>query len=156
MKYKSFLIVSVCFAITCCSNNTTKDTSAEKKVEDISVADKENVPTDPNSIVGKWALTLEADDENGNKMLDEEERKKGKPNTYYYQFKADGTCIIFQNEKGHYEIKESGGVKKLYTYYDEGQNKGPEAQYFIKSVNKDELVLLEGMGELVFWVFKRQ
>ena len=157
LKCKLCLLVTLFIGTSSCNNTENKGKAEEKeKQEKPSDTHIENLSTDNNGIVGKWKLELEAVDENENKILDEEERKKGFKNTYYYQFKSDGTCIIFQTQKGHYEIKETDGKKKLYTFIDEGEGEGPEAQYIINSIDDNEMVLLEGMGELTFWIFKRE
>lgn len=117
-----------------------------------------------DDLIGDWKLSLEAYDDNNNKKLDEDERKKGFSNHYFYRFSSDGSCIIspFVNNqlksgfKGHYALTEKNGKKILTTYWDEAEQKGQkEAQYTVVSVNKDELVLLETTGDHTFWIFKR-
>jgi hypothetical protein len=113
--------------------------------------------TQASGITGKWNLALEAYDNNRNFILDPEERSKGFPNKYYYQFNEDGSCLIHQMKlKGHYVLSEKNGRKVITNYFDEAEQKGQkEAQYTIISVNKDELVLLETTGDHTFWIFKR-
>jgi hypothetical protein len=120
--------------------------------------------TPADDLVGDWKLSLETYDDNHNKKLEEDERKKGFSNHYFYRFSADGSCIIspfVTNQlkngfKGHYVVNEKNGKKILTTYWDEAEQKGQrEAQYTIVSVNKDELVLLETTGDHTFWIFKR-
>ena len=108
-------------------------------------------------IVGEWKLYWEAKDENKNDKLDENERKSGRSNTnYYYRFNADGTCEIYlKGLKGHYDIKNEGNKKKISIYSDEEGTKGLVAVWVLISVNEDELVLLEGTGEIQIWAFKR-
>jgi hypothetical protein len=123
-----------------------------------------NESTQVNGIIGDWKLVLETYDNNHNHALDDDERKKGFANHYFYRFSSNGSCLIsavVTNQvqsafKGHYEIKDENGRKKLTTYWDEAEQKGQrEAQYTIISVNKDELVLLESVGDHTFWIFKR-
>ena len=117
-----------------------------------------------DDLIGDWKLSLETYDNNHNKKLDEEERKKGFSNHYFYRFSSDGSCIISpfatnqlkSGFKGHYVVSEKNGNKVLTTYFDEAEQKGQrEAQYTVVSVNKDELVLLETTGDHTFWIFKR-
>jgi len=117
-----------------------------------------------DDLIGDWKLSLETYDNNHNKKLDDDERKKGFSNHYFYRFSGDGSCIIspFANNqlksgfKGHYTVTEKNGRKVITTYWDEAEQKGKrEAQYTVVSVNKDELVLLETTGDHTFWIFKR-
>ena len=116
---------------------------------------EKNSTDQENNIVGFWNKSLNAYDDNRNGKLDDEERKKGGPSTQIYRFNPDGTCLIGNLKlKGYYEIKEEKGKKKLYTYFDEGGKKTPEARFFLISITKDELILLDAVGEYAFWIFK--
>lgn len=117
-----------------------------------------------DDLIGDWKLSLETYDNNHNKKLDDDERKKGFSNHYFYRFSSDGSCIISpfaSNQlksgfKGRYALAEKNGKKILTTYWDETEQKGQqEAQYTVVSVNKVELVLLETTGDHTFWIFKR-
>ena len=151
------LITAVFFLSHCADNNAA--TNEKHHVNNPSSENKPeqtlNTSAQGDVIVGKWRLTWEAYDENGNKKLDEEERKKGFANKYFYQFNADGSCVI-QNLKGRYEIKEEGGKKKLSTYTDVDGSKDLIGNYTILSVNKDELLLLDAGADFTFWTFKRE
>ena len=142
--------------------NTSSASQENKKTETTSTSPGTMEPGD--GIIGDWKLVLEAYDNNGNRNLDEEERKKGFSNHYFYRFAADGSCIISpfatnqlkSGFKGLYKITETGGKKVITTIWDEAEEKGKqEAQYTVISVNKDELVLLETLGNHTFWIFKR-
>ena len=142
--------------IACSNNKAAEETTASKVEQQPEVAtNKETNQTFGDGIIGKWRLTWQAFDENGNKKLDEEERKKAFPNFYFYQFNADGSCLV-QNLKGHYEIKEEGGKKKLSTYADIEGSTELIGVYTILSVNKDELLLLDAAADYTFWPFKRE
>ena len=117
-----------------------------------------------SNIDGDWNLNLEAYDKNHNLLLDDEERKKGFSNHYFYRFSSNGLCLISpfranqvqSSFKGHYQLKDENGKMKLITFWDETEQKGQrEAQYWIISVSKTELVLLESVGDHTFWVFKK-
>jgi len=140
-----------------CSNNKAAEETTASKVEQQPVVASNIATSQPSGegILGKWRLTWQAFDENGNKKLDEEERKKAFPNFYFYQFNADGSCLV-QNLKGHYEIKEEGGKKKLSTYADIEGSTELIGVYTILSVNKDELLLLDAAADYTFWPFKSE
>ncbi|MBD0288220.1 MAG: hypothetical protein ICV79_22755 [Flavisolibacter sp.] len=133
-------------------DETTTETAASES-SNAGLQVSSNTRQQSDGIVGEWTLALETYDDNSNHILDADERKKGWANKYYYRFNADGSCLIHSMKlKGHYEIKTENGKKKLYTFFDEGEDKGPENTYEIVSASKDELVLL---WETTFWVFKR-
>lgn len=156
MKFPGiFFLVTVSF-IGCSNNNAAEEKTVSTTEQQPVVAS--NIATSQPSgegLVGKWRLTWQTFDENGNKKLDEEERKKAFPNFYFYQFNADGSCLV-QNLKGHYEIKEEGGKKKLSTYADIEGSTELIGVYTILSVNKDELLLLDAAADYTFWPFKRE
>lgn len=162
MKSKLIIpLASVLLLLIACGNNDAA--KAEKQMDNNKAPEKaaarqestESSSSQDNGIVGKWRLTWQAFDENGNKKLDEEERKKGFSNKYFYQFNANGSCLI-QSLKGNYEIKEEGGKKKLSTYTDIDGTKELIGFYTILSVNKDELLLLDASADYTFWPFKRE
>ena len=146
--------------IACNNNKAVQETSsakAEKTQEVTSNTETKQAPGD--GIVGYWKLTLEAYDDNGNKTIDEEERKKGIKNKYTYRFNADGSCQIQDFYKGRYEEKTEGGNKMLYVFRNrvvgEEEKDPPPDVYRIISLTKDQLVLLENEGNLTFWVFEK-
>jgi hypothetical protein len=109
-----------------------------------------------NDIVGSWSLALRTFDDNKNGKLEEEERKKGETGKHFYQFNADGTCLIHTMKlKGSYELKNDGGKKRLYTYAIDGGTKTQENAWYLISVSKTELVLLS-QGKQAFWIYKRE
>ena len=164
-KLVTHLFIAGSMLFGCNSSINHQSSTADKTGgPDMNNATTESIMNEPSNedkqgdgIVGKWNLIREAYDKNHNKILDAEERNKGFANKYFYQFNRDGTCLIHTMKfKGHYKIAEEKGKKKLTTYWDEAEQKGQtEAKYTIISVNKDELVLLEGIGDHTFWVFKR-
>jgi len=162
-KMMLLFFVSI-FLLTSCGDN--KEAAEEKSLA--SNAQSENKTDQPSpaesqgdGIVGTWKLHLDAFDRNENQELEGEERKKGVPNNNTLQFKADGTCRIQNMFNGTYTIKEEGG-KKLLTIQrkkvegEETEDPQPD-KYYIKSVTKDELVLLviDGGGTTTFWIFNR-
>jgi hypothetical protein len=165
MKIRSMiLLVATSFLLISCGNNkaatnetqSADNSSTEKKEEPVSVA-----AASGEGIVGTWKLRLEVFDDNGNRIPDEAEMKKGYSNNYNFQFNADGTCRIQQMFTGRYEKKTENGRDMLYVYRKkvEGEeDKDPLPDIFqITSVKKDELVLQIIMaGEpSSFWFFKR-
>ena len=158
MKYRSAIFSLLILILMSCNSNNAKspeETSAR------SSQTKDNKPTSAtpaspgDGIVGGWILTRETYDENNNKMLDEEERKKGFKNRYYYRFNADGTCKI-QTFDGFYELSEYKGKKLITTYFNEDGKKNFESKHYIFSVDKNELVFLDELASHVFWIFKRE
>ena len=150
---------SVCIILISCNN-----TSSESKVADTPKQNEVASTTEPaqssgEGITGFWKLTLEAYDDNSNKVLDEAERKKGIKKNYTFRFNADGSCKIQESFGGRYEVKTEGGKKVLYVYRkrvvgEEDKDPVPDV-YLISSMNKNEMVLLEKIGDLTFWVFQR-
>ena len=159
MKHK-LVIFCACALLVSCNNNQPAETKVAEEPKQSEVAS--NTATDQSSgegIAGYWKLTLEAYDENENKILDEAERKKGIKNKYTFRFNADGTCRIQESFTGRYEVKTEAGKKMLYVYRnrvvgEEDKDPVPDV-YRIISMNKTELVLLENIGDLTFWVFER-
>lgn len=157
-------ILIMCFAFAsfiACSSNKASDKKTASKSEAPSEAalNTETNPSSGDGIVGYWKLTLEAYDDNGNRVLDEEEKKKGIKNNYTYRFNADGSCKIQETFKGRYEEKTENGNKMLNVYRnrvvgEEDKDPVPDV-YRIISMSKDQLVLLEREGNLTFWVFER-
>ncbi|HKP32887.1 MAG TPA: lipocalin family protein [Chitinophagaceae bacterium] len=151
------LLAGVLFA---CNNNNAQDAkTAEVKEESKAAANTENNQPSGDGIAGYWKLKLETSDDNENKILDEAERKKAFKNNYTFRFNADGSCKIQESFAGRYEVKTEGGKKMLYVYRkrvvgEEDQDPVPDV-YRIISMDKKELVLLESIGNLTFWIFER-
>lgn len=154
------MILYACVLLISCNNNQAPETKLAETAAQPEVA--ANTATNQSSgdgIAGYWKLTLEAYDENSNKILDEAERKKGIKNKYTFRFNADGSCKIQESFPGRYEVKTEGGKKVLYVYRnrvvgEEDKDPVPDV-YLITSMSKNEMVLLEKMGDLTFWVFER-
>ena len=162
MKPNLVLFLCIPFSLLiACSNNKAGETKSSASQTPAQIASS----TEPNQtsgegIVGFWKLKLEAYDENSNKILDEEEKKKGIKNNYTYRFHADGSCRIQEFYKGHYEEKTENGNKMLYVYREriegeEDRDPVPDV-YRITSMSKDQIVLLEQLGDHTFWVFERE
>jgi len=108
-----------------------------------------------DSIIGSWSLMIQAFDKNSNGKLDEEERRKGNTGRHFYQFNADGSCLIHTLKlKGYYELKTVDGKKRLFTYIDDEGKKIPENKWYVISVSKTEMVLLS-QDKYAFWIYKR-
>lgn len=159
---KSNLIVCVAgVLLVACNNNNAQETkAAETPKEQREIASNtQTSKASEDGITGYWKLKLEAYDDNGNKILDESERKKGIQNRYLFRFNADGSCKIQEFYKGRYEVKTGSNKKMLYVYRNrvvgEEEKDPPPDVYHIISMSKNELVLLEDLGNLTFWVFER-
>lgn len=162
MKSLLSFIVAV-FLLTNCDEK--KDASTQKEIATNSeVKSQEPAPVSGvagNDIVGTWKLSIEVFDDNGNRVPDEEEMKKGYGNNYQLQLNADGTCRIQQVFTGRYEKKIEDGRNMLYVYRkkvegEEDKDPIPDI-YQITSLKKDELVLqiIDAGGPSSFWFFKR-
>lgn len=158
-----FFLIGILPVFSCSNTNAEnkKSESTPKKTQDAAATETASTGKQSEGIIGDWKLMLETYDDNNNKTLDEEERKKAFSNNYFYRFSSDGKCLVnFTRSpqgafKGHYTATTVNNRKKISIYLDEGEHKGIESEYYIISVNKEELVLLEGYGELTFWIFKR-
>jgi len=154
------VILCVCVLLVSCNNSQSNQTNVADTPKQAEVASNtEATQSSGDGIAGYWKLILEAYDDNGNKILDDAERKKGIKNKYTFRFNADGSCRIQENFTGRYEVKTEGGSKVLYVYRkrvvgEEDQDPVPDV-YRITSISKNEMVLLEKIGDLTFWVFER-
>jgi|SRR4030095_4701606 hypothetical protein len=159
MKPYLIVVIACSLPVACYSKATQAIKVVKTGLQPEVVSNMETDQTSGEDITGYWKLKLEARDDNGNKILDETERKKGFKNRYSFRFNADGSCQIVESYKGRYEVKTEGGNKMLYVYRKrvEGVEKQdpPPDVYRIISTSKNELVLLEDLGNLVFWVFER-
>lgn len=160
MKPTLFFLIVCALLIACNNNKAAPESTSAKTAQQPEVASGTSTnPISAGGIVGYWKLTLEAYDDNGNKILDEDERRKGIKNRYTYRFNADGSCQIQETFKGRYEEKTENGNKVLYVYRkrvegEEDKDPAPDV-YRIISMSKNETVLLERENSLVFWVFER-
>jgi hypothetical protein len=160
MKPNLLFCIALALLISCNDDKAAQETTtAETKQQAEAASTTETSQPSGDDIVGNWKLTLEAYDDNSNKVLDEAERKKGVRNNYSFRFNADGSCQIQQVFKGHYEVKTEGDKKVLYVYLNrvvgEEEKDPPPDIYRIISMGKTELVLLEQEGNLTFWVFEK-
>ena len=153
---------SVLMMLIACSNNSNKEPTNSPTATESDNAGKQVTSVSEHQgdgIVGKWQLTLEAYDDNSNRKLDDEERKKGIQNRYSFRFNADGTCQIMDMFKGRYEMKTENNRKLLKVYRnripEEEEKDPPPDVYEITSTSNNELVLLETLGDHTFWVFKK-
>jgi hypothetical protein len=160
MKFHFIIFMACPFLIIHNNNNKGEQSKLGNSLphSDVAARVHESHATD-DDITGFWKLKLEAYDDNGNKILDEAERKKGFKNNYSFRFNADGSCKIVESFKGRYEVKTENGNKMLYVFRnrvagEEKQDPPPDV-YRIISLSKNELVVLEQEGNLTFWVFER-
>jgi len=158
-----FAFYSIFFLLACSNNNQETASASTTETKPIAVATNEEASANPQGegIVGTWKLRLEVFDDNGNRIPDEAEMKKGYSNNYQLQLNADGTCRIQQMFTGRYERKTENGrdMLKVYRKRVEGEeDKDPPPDIFqVTSLKKDELVLqiIEAGEPSSFWFFKR-
>lgn len=112
-------------------------------------------------ITGSWKLDMEVFDDNGNWIMEPEERAKAYKNNYSIQLRPNGSARIQDLFNGRYEVKEEKGRQMLYVYRErvvgqEDEDPAPD-KFHITSVAPNELILqVVMMGEpSSFWIFKR-
>ena len=97
------------------ADNRTSATGELPK-EQKSSASNQGAATD-NSIIGEWFQEYAVIDQNGNAVLDPEDRKgtKSSMGFNYFKFNEDGSCLRDSDVKfkGNYEIIEEHGKRKL-------------------------------------------
>ena len=149
--------------LSCAGNSSVKSTAETANDSHpsapLSQATADDASSAGDDITGYWKLFLEAYDDNNNRKLDEEERKKGIKNRYSFRFNADGSCEIMDAFKGRYEVKTESGKRILRVFRNrvvgEEEKDPPPDVYEITSLANQELVLLENLGDHTFWVFRR-
>ena len=165
MRSTSMIILAVTvFSLTNCGDNnaaTNEKQSAKNTTTESKEAQTTSSTSTGHDVDGTWKLRLEVFDDNGNRVPDEEEMKKGYANNYMLQLNTDGTCRMQQMFTGRYERITENGRDMLKVYrkrIENEEDKDPLPDiYQITSVKKDELVLqiiLAGEPSS-FWFFKR-
>jgi hypothetical protein len=166
---RAFVNPLFCFAFTTavfCANTSGVNETDCLEPQNIQTATVEivNALLQQNGIVGDWNLSFETYDENENRKLDPEEKKKAFSNHFFFRFNADGSALVnFKNSaqgafKAHYKISERKNSQFLSVFLEGDNNENPDglnSGYYIIGVDKNELVLLTGMTEKAFWIFKR-
>ncbi|HEX6846749.1 MAG TPA: lipocalin family protein [Chitinophagaceae bacterium] len=157
------LCLIILFLLSCAEDKAASDKKQLAANSSVTSNRQQTAPDagQENGIQGTWKLNLEAYDDNGNKVLDDEERKKAIRNNYLLQFKANGTCRIQDFYNGTYRITDESGQKLLSVQRE--RIKGEETEdpppdlYYIKSLTKDELILLASVAGFThtFWIFKK-
>jgi hypothetical protein len=149
-----------------CSNSNSQKIQSTKQTPSSETAVKSGSAqqTSGDDIVGDWTLSLDTYDDNGNMQLDDAERKKAFSNHYFYRFSADGSALVSTKGpqgafKGYYKLSTKKKHQFISVYLEAMRSKenpdGLESEHYIISVDKNELVLLEGHEEKAFWIFKR-
>jgi len=147
------------------NSNAGNELSKDKR----SVVSNSNIETSTPSptsegIIGDWKLSVETYDENQNKKLDPQERAKAFSNHFFFRFNADGTALVNYSTtaehafKAKYKLSKRKDLQFISIYIDGDDNEGPDGLsggYYIISVDKNELIVLEGANERAIWVFKR-
>lgn len=160
MKFLLTICNAFVLMIACSNNKATSEATVAETKQHPGVAPVRATEQPPgDGIAGTWKLRLECYDDNGNKIPDDTEKKKGIKNNYVFRFNTDGSCLIQQVYKGRYEVKTESDKKMLYVYrnriVNEEEKDPPPDVYRITSMSKNELVLLETLGDLTFWIFER-
>jgi hypothetical protein len=160
MKRKWNLLIMVAI-LTSCSQSGNKDQSTTDKTiakqegspkSQPEAGDEKKISSD-NPIIGEWDQIYAVFDQNGNALLEPEERNGTKSNLgfNYFQFNSDGSCLRDKDVKfeGTWEIVEKDGKRKLHVTVN---GFGETYKYTIMDPVTNEL-LLYSSG--VFMIFKR-
>jgi len=127
-------------------------------------AEMSNENNQGGDIVGDWKLSVETYDENQNKKLDPQERAKAFSNHFFFRFNADGSALVNFNAtaehafKAKYKLSKRKDLPFISVYIDGDDNVSPDGLrggYYIISVDKSEMVLLEAAMERAIWIFKK-
>lgn len=115
-------------------------------------------PTQVAELVGGWQQTHAMYDENGNRKIDEDERRKARSDAgmalFDMRLNADGSCRL-KSTKCRYEVQaQSGGRQRLMLFVETNNRESRENLGIIHSVTKDELILAN-YGSGSFNVYKR-
>lgn len=136
-KIQSFIyVIAVAFLLSCGSNNenaAAASTDSEARAETEQATAAAASASKVEGIVGEWELVLVAPDENGNEIIDENEKAKSTTNMQdYMKLNSDGSAEFYLfKAKGRYEIRanESSG-KKYLIYTPRTIQKLPKEQLF--------------------------
>ena len=106
------LFAAISFMLIYSGNNkaaTTETQLATKTPSEKKISHSDDVNISADGILGNWKLRLEVFDDNGNRVPDEAELKKGYAKNYSLQLNADGTCRMQQMFTGRYQqVTEKG------------------------------------------------
>jgi hypothetical protein len=141
----------------CNAQNGAGTSASESSSAELSTTTEKQAGNLPqgNDFLGEWQLIMIATDDNRNKKMDDEERKKGMTEVQdYMKLNSDGSCEFYTFKlKGRYELKTESDGKKLLVLFDKNNNR--ESRGTIESVTKTEMVLLKHSSGGVFSVYKR-
>jgi len=145
-------------------NNNNEALSKETTQTTVHLLPGDCQPAQGNNLIGDWKLSVETYDENQNKKLDPQERAKAFSNHFFFRFNADGTALVNYSTtaehafKAKYKLSKRKDLQFISIYIDGDANESPDGLgggYYIISVDKNELVVLEGANERAIWIFKR-
>lgn len=150
MKTRLLLIASIVLFNSCGSNNDDASTkSANQSTSETAV----NNTKQGTGITGEWEQVNTILDQNGNNLLEEEEKQKPmstKIGSYYLKFNSDGTCLVGEMKfEGKYELKDDKGEQTIFI------QSGDPQRLRIKSLKGDEMVLMPSGAPGTFLVYKR-
>ena len=162
--FDQFFCVALTAALVCGNASGTDQLSALESRIQTAPAKIVNALLQQGGIVGDWKLSIETYDENQNKKLDPQERAKAFSNHFFFRFNADGSALVNFNVtaehafKAKYKLSKRKDLQFISVYIDGDDNEGPDGLsggYYIISVDKSEMVLLEAAMERAIWIFKK-
>jgi hypothetical protein len=163
-KITQLLLASLTILFSCSNSNAGNETTKEKTAVASNSNDETSKPSPGNDLIGDWKLSVETYDENQNKKLDPQERAKAFSNHFFFRFNADGSALVNFSAtaerafKAKYKLSKRKDLQFISIYIDGDENEGPDGLsggYYIISVDKNELVVLEGANERAIWIFKK-
>jgi hypothetical protein len=157
---KSMYSFAVLFgAVIVLSCDSTSGKAADASAASGKSTEAKEAPSSASSqsdpIVGEWKLAMVAPDENGNEVIDANEKAKATTMEDYMKLNSDGSAEFYTIKlKGRYEIKTNASSGKRYlNLFDKDNTKHPRGA--ILSVTKDEMIILNKFGGDSFTVWKR-
>lgn len=147
---------------TTTSSNSTTPSATASTTPSATAHDNSHPSSGGTGLIGTWKMDTEIFDDNGNRIIDEEERKKAYGNRYQLQLNDDGTCKIQGMFTGRWETKNENGYPMLYIYRKKVEGEEtvdpPPDVYGIVQMDATDLILQVMLaGEpSSFWLFKRQ
>ena len=170
-----------CIAITillACGNNNSTPNETESTTPAEAAKQTSSASTSPGHIdaqvTGDWILYYIANDDNGNKILDEVEiagavHHWGKPHNKtkaIWQFDANGSYSSREEnietgqtensgEGGKWDVKNEGGGEVLYMYYPDPKLEPAKAMLLKKDGNELHWMHIDKVLRGTIYVFKR-
>ncbi len=151
MKKQLTIVCLYVVMVACDHSSKPQSTGNQKSVGNREGATTYRQPANSNNILGEWHQHHAVIDQNGNALLDPEDRNgtKSTMGFNYFQFNDDGKCLYDSDVKfkGNYEIIEDNGKRKLNITVN---GFGETYKYTIVDPVTDELILYSSGAFMIF------